>query len=129
MSNEITQMQQQLASIHQSITMVQHCTQWMPLTDMVMEANVARIKASILAIQTRVAHPAVMRGLCCEALNQVAHVYDLITECEGVPNQQQLTSIGFACELAADRIRRYQQMSRHAANINAVAEAAPSMEA
>lgn len=127
---EITAMQKQLVDIEAAISALMRSTRWMSRPDVVVQANLGHIWDVAQDLQRRIAQPAVVKGMCCDALDQVARVYDLVTECEGVPNGEQLTSIGYACDLAAEKIKLYQQMARHAAQARAMAEAgAAAMEA
>ena len=118
--SEVLKMQQQLDEIITAANTLKRSTQWIRRPDMVvLQSNLSHVWNVTLELQRRVAHPAMVHGLCCDALDQVARVYDLITECDGVPDGQQLKSIGFAMEVAAERIKFYQQMSQHAAQVRA----------
>jgi hypothetical protein len=123
-AQEIVTMQKQLVDIEAAISALMRSTRWLRRPDTVVQVNLSHIWDVTLDLQRRIAQPAVVKGMCCDALDQVVRVYDLLTECEGVPNGDQLTSIGYACELAAEKIKLYQQMARHAAQVKAMAETA-----
>jgi len=51
------------------------------------------------------------------AINQVTRVAELVRECGKTPNELQFKSLGYACDLAAERIREYQRMFSYAAQL------------
>jgi len=122
-ASEIIEIQKQIEEITAVMAALMVSTRFMSRCDTVVQAKLTHVWDVTQDLQRRAAHPAIVQGLCCDALDQVARVFDLITECEGVPNSQQLASIGFAGELMAEKIKIYQQMSRHAAQARAIAEA------
>ncbi|MDD2467723.1 MAG: hypothetical protein PHI97_27400 [Desulfobulbus sp.] len=122
-SEKIVEIQQQLVDIGGSVASLMHCTKWMERSNIDLSENLQHVWDITQELQRKTAHSAIVHGLCCEALDQVARVSDLITECEGVPDAQQLASIGIAGELMAEKIKLYQEMSRHAAHVKAMEEA------
>ena len=55
-----------------------------------------------------------------DALAQAERVFELIRECDLFPDDIQFASIGYACDLAADKIKHYQRMVNFAAQLEAL---------
>ena len=62
----------------------------------------------------------VLEAMRDDALQQAMRVHELIMECDLVPDDRQVASVGYACDLAADKIKHYQRMVNFAAQLEAL---------
>ncbi|MDR2551415.1 MAG: hypothetical protein LBD10_14580 [Desulfobulbus sp.] len=61
----------------------------------------------------------VIEGRLNDALDQVRRIGQLLDECDGDPDRRQMISLGYACELARDRIGVCLDLIRTAAKAQA----------
>lgn len=71
-------------------------------------------------LQRTLCSQAVIEGFRRDALAQAARVCELIHECDLFPDDIQFASIGYACDLAAEKIKHYQRMANFAAQLEAL---------
>lgn len=75
-------------------------------------------------LQRRLCTQTVLESMRDDALQQAARVHELVMECDLVPNDRQVASVGYACDLAADKIKKYQRMANYAARMEVLSGAA-----
>lgn len=75
-------------------------------------------------LQRQLCSQAVIEGFRDDALEQATRVWDLIIECGLAPDDTQLANIGYACELTAEKIKKYQRMVNYAAQLERLTGAA-----
>jgi len=71
-----------------------------------------------LDLQRQLCTQTVIEGFRDDALEQAARVWDLIVECGLAPDDTQLANIGYACELTAVKIKKYQRLVNYAAQVD-----------
>jgi hypothetical protein len=71
-------------------------------------------------LQRMLCNQAVIEGFRRDAMAQSARVCELIFECDLFPDDRQFASIGYACDLAAEKIKHYQRMANFAAQLEAL---------
>lgn len=75
-------------------------------------------------LQRRLCTRSALEAMRDDALQQAMRVHELILECDLVPNDRQVASVGYACDLAADKIKKYQRMASYAAQLEVLSGAA-----
>ena len=80
-------------------------------------------------LQRTLCSQAVIEGFRKDALAQSARVCELIFECDLFPDDRQFASIGYACDLVAEKIKHYQRMANFAAQLEALTGEAIKEEA
>lgn len=71
-------------------------------------------------LQRTLCNQGVTEGFRSDALAQAARVCELIFECDLLPDDRQFANIGYACDLAAEKIKHYQRMANFAAQLEAL---------
>lgn len=92
------------------------------------ESALARIWAVSVALQRRLCTSRTVAGYREDALAQVARVWELAGECGLAPDDRQLAGLGYACDLAAAKVKKYQRIANHSARLEVLTGVATIME-
>jgi len=68
-------------------------------------------------LQRRLCNQAVLEAMRDDALQQAKRVYELAVECGIAPDDRKVASVGFACELAIEKIEKHQRMVNYSAQM------------
>ena len=109
---KIVEFQQQLENIRMQVGAMKANT-----PDQDLQLILAGLWDGAVDLQRRLSRPDLIEGYRADAVAQANRVYDLVLECMGQPDEQQLASIGYASDLAASKTKLYQQMVNHAAQV------------
>lgn len=107
---KIVEIQQQLADIRQQVASIKAQP-----ADEELQLSLVGLWDGAVDLQRRLSRPDLIEGYRADAVAQSNRVYDLVLECMGQPDERQLASIGYASDLATEKIKLYQQMANHAA--------------
>jgi len=125
-AQEVLKMQESLAEIDKNVSALMNAV--LASSPMVRE-KLVKIWDVTQGLQRRLSQPDLLTGYKNDAIDQAARVADLLFECEMNPDDDQLASIGYACDLAQTKIKTYQQVKGHAARIELVTGMAATEEA
>ncbi|WP_028319665.1 hypothetical protein [Desulfobulbus elongatus] len=114
-SNAEKQMQDQLRDIGATMESVRANVPRVKRT-MGLEDHLYRVWDASQELQRALELPGVISGYRADAVDQVLRIIQLMDECDAAPDTRQLISIGYACELARDKIRAYLALDRAAVN-------------
>lgn len=81
------------------------------------DPDMRQIWDGVQALQRTLCNQAVLEGYHIDALEQANRVWELILEWVMAPDDLQFASIGYACDLAAEKIKRYQRMVGYAQQV------------
>lgn len=115
-THEVLHMQAQLEDIRRQVNKLTS-VQWLPGEEEQIQESLAKIWDTATALQQRTARPELVVGYRADALAQIGRVFELAIEF-GTPTDQQLMVIGYACDLAQEKIKLYQHMANQAAQLN-----------
>jgi len=115
-THEVLHMQAQLEDIRRQVNKLT-AVQWLPGEEKRIQESLAKIWDTATALQQRTAQPELMVGYRADALAQIGRVFELTLEF-GTPSDQQMMVIGYACDLAQEKIKLYQHMANQAAQLS-----------
>ena len=127
-AQEVLKMQESLAEICKNVGTLMNAD-WVLVSSPMVREKLVKIWDVTQGLQRRLSQPDVLTGYKNDAIDQAARVADLLHECEMNPDDDQLDSIGYACDLAQTKIKTYQQVKGHAARIELVTGMAATEEA
>jgi len=116
-THEVLKMQAQLEEIRQMVNTLT-AVNWLPDEEGRIQSSLARIWDLSGEVQRRLAGPGLLAGYRGDALDQVGRICELINDCQGSPDDQQLAHIGYACDLAQDKINIYRHMANQSAQVD-----------
>lgn len=111
MNTTVLTMERQLVDLVTTANAMMACARYGARVDQVVRDNLTHIWEVAQELQRRMVEPAVIAGYRTDALAQVGRVMELIVESGDAPDDMQMTSIGYACDLAKERIRTYLNMA------------------
>lgn len=88
--------------------------------DLDIQPVLTRIWTVSMDLKRRLCTRKTVDGYRDDAMAQVARVWELAGECGLDPDDLQFVSIGYACDLAAEKIKHYQRMVNFAAQLEAL---------
>lgn len=118
-AQEVLKMQEDLAEISKNVGTLMNAD-WVLVSSPMAREKLIKIWDVTQGLQRRLSQPDLLTGYKNDAIDQAARVADLLYECEMNPDDDQLTSIGYACDLAQAKIKTYQQVKGHAARVEMV---------
>lgn len=121
-NQEILDMQAQLEEIGRRCNIMRSKNYIAPGCDAMVYFDLARIENAAQLLYRRLSRPDVVERCREDALAQTVRVHELLVEFGFQPSDDQLVSIGYACELAGARIRIYREMASR------VAQSSPEVE-
>jgi len=68
-------------------------------------------------LQRRLCNQAVLEAMRDDALQQVKRAHELAMECGVAPHNLAVNCVGMACELAAEKIKKYQRVVNYSAQM------------
>ena len=97
---KIVEIHQQLANIRQQVGTMKAKT-----PDQNLQLILAGLWDGAVDLQRGISCPDLIEGYRADAVAQANRVYDLVLECMGQPDEDQLASIGYASDLVASKIK------------------------
>lgn len=115
-AQEVLKMQEKLEEIGKSVSALMNAN-WVLVSSPMAREKLIKIWDVTQNLQRQLSRTDLLTGYRNDAIDQAARVMDLMFECEMHPDDDQLTSIGYACDLAQTKIKTYQQVASHAARV------------
>jgi len=122
-AQETLLMHKQVEDIGKKATGLMHVN-WTTGSDPVIHRALTKIWDAAQTMHRRLSRPDVVTGYRNDAIAQAERVKELMMESGYDPDDSQLASIGYACDLAMAKIKIYQRMAAHAAQAELLAGAA-----
>ena len=116
-THEAMHMQAQLEDIRRQIHNLT-AVEWRPDQEERIQQSLSRIWDVTCDLHRRLAGPDLLAGYRDDALDQIGRVMELIAASEGSTDDRQLIGIGYACDLAREKIKLYQRMANQAAQVD-----------